>query len=97
MPPWLQPQARVLRHPPQRACSCPQRRPQKQFMRYRAQQGNQTLLRSSAPGARKAMEKAPCSSRYSLPPAFGWPLRATFPTPLHLPPSMAWAMAKACL
>jgi hypothetical protein len=73
MPPWLQPQARVLRHPPQRACSCPQRRPQKQFMRYRAQQGNQTLLRSSAPGARKAMEKAPCSSRYSLPPACGWP------------------------
>jgi hypothetical protein len=23
--------------------------------------------------------------------------RATFTTPLHLPPSMAWAMAKACL
>ncbi len=39
----------------------------------RARQGNQTLLRSAAPGAHKVMEKAPCSSRYSLPPAFGWP------------------------
>jgi hypothetical protein len=24
-------------------------------------------------------------------------IQATFPTPLRLPPSMAWAMAKACL
>jgi hypothetical protein len=42
------------------------------------------------------MEKAPCSSRYSLPPACGWP-EGHFSHTLHLPPSMAWAMAKACL
>jgi hypothetical protein len=33
------------------------------FHVLRAKQGNQTFLRSAAPGARKAMEKAPCSSR----------------------------------
>src|SRR5271170_2841775 len=42
------------------------------------------------------MEKAPCSSRYSLPPACGWPV-GHFSHTLHLPPSLAWARAKACL
>jgi hypothetical protein len=33
------------------------------------------------------MEKAPCSSRYSLPPACGWPV-GHFSHTLHLPPSL---------
>jgi N-terminal domain of anti-restriction factor ArdC len=42
------------------------------------------------------MEKAPCSSKYSLPPAYGW-LKSHLSHNLHLPPPLAWARAKACL
>jgi hypothetical protein len=90
----------VLRHPPQRGGDLPAtplpKTTAKAISALRARQGNQTFLRSAAPGARKAMEKAPCSSRCSLPPASGWP-DGHFSHTLHLPPSMAWAMAKACL
>ncbi len=71
---------------------------QRHFLRLRAKAGQPDLLRSSAPGAGKAMEKSVVQLQVfassGLRRALAGPL---FPTPLPLPPSLAWARAKACL
>jgi len=67
----------------------PQRDPESDtrsnFLRPAQNKETKPAREALLPRAHKAMEKAPCSSKYSLPPSFGWPT-ATFTTPLHLLP-----------